>query len=799
MAESSEKCDHKETRQSAEVFGMGAGITQADADITGSRLPTNNQVLRCYMFHQREGLQLNRTKYENAKIVLKKIIPFYNKGNIPIITEKKACEKIIILFQKNAKLRELPVDRRSSISAQAKIKETEIELGRTFQIWAQNAEVIIKNEEDLKFLQSMKTDRAASFGSWDKKLASQLQRKEARVKKQEKNRLLAQQECELSTSITCTVEINSSERSSSSETEGDIPFQVPAEAAAKSHCRVTRTGTTAFIPHNILKSPKIVSLATRMKLSPSQQAAFTQAIIEESGGDASKVSVSYATADRSRRTVNKEISHTIQTAWAPPKFASLHWDSKLMINKSKNESEERLAIAIGNNKDIKLLGVPAYKPGTDQRSGDIIAQATVQLLQSWNCVDSVVNMTFDTTASNTGHVTAACITLQQSLGRALLWSACRHHVGELILTQVFNDLNVETSKSGEYMIFSRFKKHFDKVPHGSDETLSSFDKCSVASDSTTLALITEWQEKAVAVAEAVVQHQREDYKEFTELCLLYLDNVDKSRSFKFHRPGAVHKARWMAKILYAIKVVLLEKQISLLPKGTITTVTQQLKLRNFVNFVCLIYSRWWITSTSAVDAPWHDLCLYNELLKYSQVDTDISNSGISALNRHLWYLCSEMIPLALFSDIVSKSELQYLAEKLLTTKPATAVIVPSYRFDTGFGKPKCPVITSTTRLGDLISVDSWFIIHLLEMNTEFLHKDVDSWPGEPSFLASKAKTVAVNVVNDSAERAVKLSSDYLDAARSEQHYQNILQVVEADRKQMPCLRKRKRQSDGDDK
>lgn len=618
------------------------------------------------------------------------------------------------------------------------------------------------------------------------------------MKKQEQLRLLAQQQSEPSTKTSCTMEIactKESEDSSSSDVERDVPFKVPAtNTAVKAHRRISRTGTTAFIPHNILKSERLVSLATRMKLSPAQQAGFTRAIIQESGGDANKVSVSYATADRSRRTVTKDIAKTIQTSWIPPKFASLHWDSKLVIDKSKNKSEERLAIAVGNNIDIKLLGVPSYQPGTDQGAGDIIASATVQLLQSWNCVDSVVNMTFDTTASNTGHVSAACITLQNRMGRALLWSACRHHVGEVILSQVFNDLNIEASKSGEYMVFSRFKKHFHEVPHGSDEILSYLDSSSVASDAQALSLVTEWQEKTVGLAEAVVEHQREDYKEFTELCLLYLDNVDKSRSVKFRQPGAVHKARWMGKILYAIKVVLLEKQISAMPKGTITTQNQQLKLRRFVTFVCLIYARWWITCPSAVDAPWHDLCLYNDLLKYSQVDSDISCSGVRALNRHLWYLSSEMIPLALFSDIVPKPELQYLAEKLLTTKPTDAMTVPFDRFGSGFGKPKFPTIISTTRLGDLISVDSWFIFSLLKMDTEFLYHDVDAWPGEPSFCVSKTKVVALNVVNDSAERAVKLSSDYVDAARSEEHYQNILQVVEADRKQTPSLRKRKRQT-----
>jgi len=462
MDESSGKVSLKETRQSNAVFGTGAGITSADSEITGAKLPSNNQVLRCYMFYQREGLPLNRTRHQNAKIVLRQIIPFYQKANIPIITEKKACEKIIALFQKNAKLRELPVDRRSSPSAQNKLAEAEADLMKTFPIWAKNVESLIKNEEDLEFLQSMKTDRVASFGSHDRKLASQWKRKQAKIKKEEDRRIRAQAEVKPCTSTSSAVEFTSSSEASSSDTEHDIDstFKIP-HTPAKCHRRDTRTGTPAFVPHNILKSPKVVSLATRMKLTPAQQAAFPPAIIEESGGDTSKVSVLYATADRSRRSLTEEMATEVHNSWNLPKYASIHWDSKLMMNQAKHTSEERLVVAVGDQSDVKILGVPAYQPGTDQRSGDIIAQASMQLLQSWNCVESIVNMTFDTTASNTGHVSAACITLQQTTGRALLWSACRHHVGEVLLTQVFNDLNIEASRSAEYTVFSRFKKNFD--------------------------------------------------------------------------------------------------------------------------------------------------------------------------------------------------------------------------------------------------------------------------------------------------------------------------------------------------
>ena len=62
--------------------------------------------------------------------------------------------------------------------------------------------------------------------------------------------------------------------------------------------------------------------------------------------------------------------------------------------------------------------------------------------------------------SFTGHVSAACISLQSSLNKPLLWSACNHHIGEIILTNLFNDLRIEPSyNSHDYSLFKRFKKN----------------------------------------------------------------------------------------------------------------------------------------------------------------------------------------------------------------------------------------------------------------------------------------------------------------------------------------------------
>ena len=40
------------TRRQSQIFGLGAKITIEDAEITGLRLPTNEQVLRCFKYHQ---------------------------------------------------------------------------------------------------------------------------------------------------------------------------------------------------------------------------------------------------------------------------------------------------------------------------------------------------------------------------------------------------------------------------------------------------------------------------------------------------------------------------------------------------------------------------------------------------------------------------------------------------------------------------------------------------------------------------------------------------------------------------
>ena len=118
--------------------------------------------------------------------------------------------------------------------------------------------------------------------------------------------------------------------------------------------------------------------------------------------------------------------------WTPPPMCTLHWESKLtpMLNNVR-QLEERLTVVVGDAERVKLLGVPAYMKRTDEACGTIIARLTCKLLQDWCCTDQVVNMAFDTTASNTGHLTASlhCHPALTGSTTALVWVPAPHRRG----------------------------------------------------------------------------------------------------------------------------------------------------------------------------------------------------------------------------------------------------------------------------------------------------------------------------------------------------------------------------------
>ena len=68
--------------------------------------------------------------------------------------------------------------------------------------------------------------------------------------------------------------------------------------------------------------------------------------------------------------------------------------------------------------------------------------------------------------------------------------------------------------------------------------------------------ISDFRQNVLQVAHSELPIPRDDYLEFVELCTVSPRGELEAHPVTFTRPGAIHKARWMAKLIYSIKICL---------------------------------------------------------------------------------------------------------------------------------------------------------------------------------------------------------------------------------------------------
>jgi hypothetical protein len=281
------------------------------------------------------------------------------------------------------------------------------------------------------------------------------------------------------------------------------------------------------------------------------------------------------------------------------------------------EKIERLPIVVSGGGKFKLLGIPKLTSGTCAE----IAEAVVESLQDWNIKDSVNAMCFDTTASNTG----ACVTIETKLNRSLLAFGCRHHVNEIIVSDVFKKC-FGNSYGPEIQLFKCFRDSWKNI----NTSLYETDKTDFS-----------WKEEVLSFCKEHLKcHQpRADYRELLQLSIAYLGG--NAEGFSFRQPGAVHRARWMAKVIYSIKIVLFKSQFKM-PKK------EQTSIERFARFVVRYYVHNWFVAPIASTAPRKDL-EYLQSLQGCE-DKELSSVASRALGRHVWYLSEELVSLAFMDD-----------------------------------------------------------------------------------------------------------------------------------------------------
>ena len=149
-----------------------------------------------------------------------------------------------------------------------------------------------------------------------------------------------------------------------------------------------------------------------------------------------------------------------------------------------------------------------------------------------------------------------------------------------------------------------------------------------------------------------------------------------------------------------------------------------------------------------------------------------------------------MVPLALFSNDLSCVKKDQISKAIQNHNAVTL----TNRHGTSFGKPNFPVVSKNQKnrsLSMFVGPDSLGFFRILRLESEFLKYPSSEWSNRSSYQYAKKVVDAIQVVNDAAERGVKLASDYLDSAKIEENYQNILQVVENHRHLKPNQRDKK--------
>ena len=154
-------------------------------------------------------------------------------------------------------------------------------------------------------------------------------------------------------------------------------------------------------------------------------------------------------------------------------------------------------------------------------------------------------------------------------------------------------------------------------------------------------------------------------------------------------------------------------------------------------------------------------------------DPTIADSAFNKLSLHQWYLTQETVAFSFFSQhfLLTNEIKESMAFQLLS-------ISPSDEFRRGISVFKRN-IDRCSKLCDFIGPETWFIFECLRMDKDWLYDKPEQWTTHESFKKGQNFVANIKVVNDAAERTVKLYSHYAAIlTENEEQRASLWQVVE---------------------
>ena len=707
-------------------------------EFLGSRLPSREDVLLVLLHHHQE---LRETLPEALKSVSLKLHEVWGKANIPVKAEFRIRHNIKSLYTEYTSLKK--DHKRTTPTTVMKREIWKGDLQELFDIASGKAELMdTVPYEDLAFLELEREDRqSSSMSSVDKIHVAAVVRKTERKKKAEMRK---KKQAKKVDEMFEKVELGYSSSASSTSMSDDTDFK-----GSPSPEKTPRRSVPSKNQNPM--TPALTTTWDRENLSSRQAATSFVAAASALGHDVLEIAASASTVHRMRRKHREtEARHLDEEAFRSPPPLVLHWDGKLIPSAaSSRTSEERIAVVLTGANFEELLGVPVSVDGT----GKEVAAAVLQLLEPHEKTAAmIIALSFDTTASNSGMISGACINIERALGRPLLWLACRHHIYELLLKDTFELLFGRPSGPG-IPFFKRFQDRWDSLNKASFSTIDEDEPLDAWSEAQRIEMVADLER---VIRDGV--HPREDYRELLQLALLYLGG-GKEDTHRFRAPGAYHQARWMAKAIYILKLALFHKQLDL-------TRAEERGVHRLAKFVSLLYVKFWHEAPIARWAPKNDLDLLQTLSLFP--DEELGSTAEKALRRHLWYLAEQGVALAFFDERISAADRAEMINNL--GRPATEK-----------GLKRIQGKTRTTFPGGLPGLVTGRTLETLGLlagkkatlqNAEEIVEDPET----------RQTVFGLQVVNDSAERGVALIQTFQTRCKDEEQKQFLMKVVQHDRR-----------------
>ncbi|KAK3918007.1 Magnesium-chelatase subunit ChlH, chloroplastic [Frankliniella fusca] len=473
------------------------------------------------------------------------------------------------------------------------------------------------------------------------------------------------------------------------------------------------------------------------------------------GHDITKVNLSRTTIRRYRESSRANARGRLADDFSSDGPCVLHWDGKRL--QEDGVWVERLVVVAVDLKSgtEQLLGILKLADGT----GKSQAEAVLSLAREWDLAHRVVGLFFDTTASNTSPSKGACVLIELGLGRKLLRLACRHHVLELPVKGGFEAL-IGPSQSPDIPLFTRFKNFWPQIDQGNYVNAVQLQL---------IRRVPNADEMIVFCKELLSQEvqPRDDYKMLLLYTIMFLGGVPPGGA-KFYKPIAVSKTRFMAGAIYCLLFPLEPKEKTAAFEVSVFAVTAHVRI--------------WYQSRIPAAAPRSDLeylhTITREVLRNRKNDArkTMWRTAGGKLLGHLWYLCPELVTLALFDSKVDEQTKVSMVSAMNEGAEIEEEDLPNKGF---IVKLENSVLSLT--LSSFVNAGSKYFFR--KLGVDFLSLHPSEWAQNPNYKEIEALVKHLPAVNDAAERNVKIASDFHQIlTKNEEHRQGLYLNVAGDMK-----------------